>query len=152
MEAVDSAVEFLVAKSTEKKPPENLPAENKKSAGARPPPKSISQAQKSATNQQIRVSNLQVHAGFFRLGRLALGGVFRAWILGFFACLLGVVEAPMLKCTCNHSVAAGGGTRFAAYPSRQHFQSKTFVQEKRHVNVDLFQGKIEGAQTVKFKP
>ena len=34
------------------------------------------------TYQQIRLSNLQVHAGFFRLRRIALGGVFRAWILG----------------------------------------------------------------------
>ena len=34
------------------------------------------------TYQQIRLSNLQVHAGFFRLRRLALGGVVRAWVLG----------------------------------------------------------------------
>ena len=34
------------------------------------------------TYQQIRLSNLQVHAGFFQLRRFALGGVFRAWILG----------------------------------------------------------------------
>ena len=48
MEVVDFAVDFLVAKCKRKiwrkNPPENPPAENKKSAGARPPPKSAGQA------------------------------------------------------------------------------------------------------------
>ena len=34
------------------------------------------------TYQQIRLSNLQVHAGSFRWRSIALGGIFRAWILG----------------------------------------------------------------------
>ena len=70
-------------KMQKKNPPENPPAETKKSAGARPP--EIRQPRpKSATKpyQQIHLSNLKVHAGFFRLRRIALGGVFRAWILG----------------------------------------------------------------------
>ena len=44
---------FLKRKSAKQNPPENPPAENKQSAGPRPPPRSASQAPKSAkpTNQ-----------------------------------------------------------------------------------------------------
>ena len=48
------------------------------------PPKSASQAQKSAakpTNKSAYQTS-KIHAGFFRLRGIALGGVFRAWILG----------------------------------------------------------------------
>ena len=38
-----------------------------------------------------------------------------------FGCLLGMVEAPMLKSTCNPSAAAGGRDKVGAHPSRQHF-------------------------------
>ena len=55
-----------------------------KNPPAHDPPKSASQAQKSAAKptNKSSLSNLQVHAGFFRLRRIALGGVFRAWLLG----------------------------------------------------------------------
>ena len=65
-------------------PAENPPAENKKSAGARPsrnpPDRPKNPPQNLPTNPPQ--SNLQVHAGVFGLRRLALGGVFKAWILG----------------------------------------------------------------------
>ena len=55
-----------------------------KNPPAHDPPKTRQPGPKirSKTYQQIRLSNLQVHARFFRLSRIAHGGVFRAWILG----------------------------------------------------------------------
>ena len=79
--SVDFCGGFFGRKMQTKNPPKNPPAENKKN----PPAHEIHQPVpkiRRKTYQQIRLSNLQVHAGFFRLRRLALGGVFRAWILG----------------------------------------------------------------------
>ena len=55
-----------------KNPPAHDPPRN-------PPARPKNPPQNLPTNPPV---NLQVHAGFFRLRRLVLGGVFRAWILG----------------------------------------------------------------------
>ena len=44
-----------------------------------------------------------------------------SWTL--FGCLLGMVEAPMLKCTCNPSAVAGGMDKDCCAP----FQKTTFL-------------------------
>ena len=128
------AVDFLVAKCKRKirrkNPPENPPAENKKSAGARPPPpKSASQAQKSAakpTNKSAcqtpstrRVFSIEKDCSWRRLQSMAFGTLF--------GCLLGMVEAPMLKCTCNPSAAAGGMDKVCCAP----FQTTLLVKSVR---------------------
>ena len=65
----------LQKKNRPKDPPENPPAENKKSASARPPEiRQPGPKIRRKTCQQIRLSSLQAHAGFFRLRRIALGG------------------------------------------------------------------------------
>ena len=81
------AVDFLVAKYKRKirrkNPPENPPAENQKSASPRPPqnppgrPKNP--PQNLPTNPPVKPPSTRRF--FFPLRRLALGGVFRAWIL-----------------------------------------------------------------------
>ena len=56
-----------------------------KNPPAHDPPPKIRQPNpkiRCKTYQQIRLSNLQVHAGFFRLRGIDLGGVFRAWVVG----------------------------------------------------------------------
>ena len=73
--------------------------QTKKSSGTRLPRKSPARP-KNLTNKSTR------HLQSMDFGTL-------------FGCVLGMVEAPMLKCTCNLSADAGG-TRFAAHPSRQH--------------------------------
>ena len=91
MEVVDFVVDFcggfLVTKCKRrirrKNRPENPPAEKKNPPAHDPPEIRLAGPKIRRKNyQQIRLSNLQVHAGFFRLRRFALGGVFRAWILG----------------------------------------------------------------------
>ena len=91
IEIVDSSVDFcggfLVAKHKRKirrkNPPENPPADNKNSAGARPPrnpparPKNL--PQNLSTNPPVKPPSTR-RVFFDR--RFALGGVFRAWILG----------------------------------------------------------------------
>ena len=44
-----------------------------------------------------------------------------------FGCLLGMVEAPMLKCTCNPSAAAGGMDKVCCAP----FQTTLLVKSVR---------------------
>ena len=117
---------FLVAKykkeKSQKKPLENPPAETKQTAGARPPrnpparPKNP--PQNLPTNPPVkppstrRVFSIENDGSWRRLPSMDSGTLF--------GCLLGMVEAPMLKCTCNLSVA--GWTRwFAVHPSRQNF-------------------------------
>ena len=70
---------FLVAKyKRKKKNPPKKSASRKQKIRRRPPPPEIRQPGpkiRRKTYQQIRLSNLQqVHAGFFRLRRIALGG------------------------------------------------------------------------------
>ena len=94
-----------------------------------PPEKSPFQAQKSAakpTNKSACQSS-KYTPDFFRLRRLALGGFFRAWILGHSGCLLRMVEAPILKCTCNPSSAAGGRDKVCCAP----FQTTLLVKSVR---------------------
>ena len=74
---------FFDHKIQKKNPPENPLAENKNFAGAQPP-KSNSEVRKSAakpTNRSACQTSKDT-PGFFRLRMFALGGVFRAWILG----------------------------------------------------------------------
>ena len=114
MEVVDFFVEFgggFFQNAHEKSADKNPPAKNKNPpAHNPPPPPKIRQPGpkiRRKTYQQIRPSNLQVHARLFQLRRLARGGVFRAWIL-LFGCLL-------------PQVLLVGRTRFAAHPSMQRF-------------------------------
>ena len=75
------------------------------------------------TYQQIRLSNLQVHAGLFSIEKDCFWRLLQSMDSGtLFGCLLGMVEAPMLKCTCNPSAAAGGMDRgLLRTLARQHF-------------------------------
>ena len=66
--------------------------------------------------------------------RLVLGGLQSMDSGTLFGCLLGMVEAPMLKCTCNGLGATGGRDEVAVQPSRQHFWSKAFVLRKHPNN------------------
>ena len=74
---------FLVAKS-KRKIRRKICQPKTKNPPAHDPPKSASQAQKSAakpTNKSVCQTS-KYTPGFLRLRRIALGGVFRAWILG----------------------------------------------------------------------
>ena len=133
MEVVDFAVDFcggfLWSQNTKEKSAEKIrrkirQLKTKKSAGARPPPEIRQPGPKirHRTYQQIRLSNLQVQAGFFRLRKIALGGVFRAWILGHSLAAFWAWS----RLLCWNALAIPqlllvGWTRFAAHPSRQHF-------------------------------
>ena len=113
---------FLVAKYKRKirrkNPPENPPAENTKSAGARPPrnpparPKNL--PQNLSTNPPVKppstrpVFSIEKDRSWRRHQSMDSGT--------FFGCLLGMVEAPMLKCTCNPSAAAGGVDKACCAP------------------------------------
>ena len=93
-----------------KKTAGNPPAEDKKSAGARPPRNPPARPKiRRKTYQQIRLSNLQVHTGFFLIEKDWSRRRLQSMDSGtLFGCLLDMVEAPMLKCTCKPSAAAGG--------------------------------------------
>ena len=101
---------FLVAKIRRKNPPENPPAENKKSAGARPPrnppARPRNPPQNLPTNPPVKppstrwVFSIEKDCSWSRLQSMDFGT--------FFGCRLGMVEAPMLICTCNPSAATGG--------------------------------------------
>ena len=80
------------------------------------------------TYQQIRLSNLQVHAGLFSIEKDCSGRRLQnmdSWTL--FGCLLDMVEAPKLKCTCNPSAAAGGMDQVCRAP----FQTTLLVKNVR---------------------
>ena len=47
-----------------------------------------------------------------------------------FGCLLGMVEAPMLKCTCNPSAAAGGMDKVCCVPFQTTLSVKSVRFEK----------------------
>ena len=125
---------FLVAKCKRKirrkNPPENPPAENKKSAGTRPPPKSASQAEKSAakrTNESACPTS-KCTAGFLLIEKDCSWRCLQSMDSGTLCgCLLGMVEAPMLKCTCNPSAAAGGMDKVCCAP----FQTTLLVKSVR---------------------
>ena len=51
-----------------------------------------------------------------------------------FGCLLDMVEAPKLKCTCNPSAAAGGMDKVCRAPFQTTLSVKTFVLRKRLKN------------------
>ena len=79
------------------------------------------------TYQQIRLSNLQVHARFFSIEKDCSWRRLQSMDSGtLFGCLLGMVEAPMLKCTCNPSAAAGGMDKVCCAP----FPDNTFSQKR----------------------
>ena len=81
--AVDVLVTRHIKKSAEKIH-WKIHRRKQKIAGARPPPKSTSQAQKSTakpTNKSACQTSKHMPA-IFRLRRFSLGGIFRAWILG----------------------------------------------------------------------
>ena len=110
-------------KNRRKNPPENPPAENKKSTGTRPPTKSASQAQQSAAKPTNKSAcQTSKCTPVFRLRRIALGGVFRAWILGrSLAALWAWSRLPCSNALAIPQLLLVGWTRFAAHPSRQHF-------------------------------
>ena len=87
MEAVDFAVDFrggFFWSQNAKEIRRNIRQPKTKNPPAHDPPE-IRQPNpkiRRKTYQQIRLSNLQVHAGFLRWRSIALGGIFRAWILG----------------------------------------------------------------------
>ena len=94
------------------------------------PPKSNQPGPKirRKTYQQIRLSNLQVHAGFFSIEKVCSWRRLQSMDSGtLFGCLLGMVEAPMLKCTCNPSAAAGGRDKVCCAP----FQTTLLVKNVR---------------------
>ena len=131
------AVDFLGRKIQKKNPPKkilpkNPPAENKKSAVARPPrihqpgPKI-----RRKTYQQIRLSNLQVHTGLFSIEKAWSWRRFQSMdSRTLFGCLLGMVEAPMLKCTWNPSAAAGRRDKVCCAPFQPTLLVKNFRFEK----------------------
>ena len=60
--------------------------------------------------------------GLLRLRRFALGGVFRAWILGHsLAAFWAWSRLPCWNAPAIPQLLLVGGTRFAVHPSRQHF-------------------------------
>ena len=140
MEVVDFAVDFcggffgrkIQRKIRRKNPPENPPAENKKSAGARPPrnpparPKNP--PQNLPTNPPVkppstrRVFSIEKDCSWRRLQSMDSGTLF--------GCLLGMVEAPMLKCTCNPSAAAGGMDKVCCAPFQTILSVKSVCFEK----------------------
>ena len=127
------AVDFFGRKMQKKNPP-------KKSAGKSAsrkqkirrrttPPKSASQAQKSAakptnksacqTSKYTPGFSIEKDCSWRRLQSMDSGTLF--------GCLLGMVEAPMLKCTCNPSAAAGGMDKVCCAP----FQTTLLVKSVR---------------------
>ena len=97
------AVVVLVTENPPKKITGKSASRKIKYPPAHEPPKSTSQAQK---NQQIRLSNLQIHVGFSSIEKVCSWRRLQSMDSGtLFGCLLGMVEAPMLKCTCNPSGA-----------------------------------------------
>ena len=91
MEVVDFAVDFcggfFWSQNTKEKSPKKStgkPASRKQKVRRRTTPRNPP-ANPKIPPQNLRnppAHDLQIHAGFFRLRRIALGGVFRAWILG----------------------------------------------------------------------
>ena len=80
------------------------------------------------TYQQIRLSNLQVHARLFSIEKDCSWRRLQSMDSGtLFGCLLGMVEAPMLKCTCNPSAAAGGMNKVCCAP----FQTTLLLKNVR---------------------
>ena len=125
---------FLVAKYERKirrknPPAENPPAENKKSAGAQPPEiRQPGPKIRRKTYQQIRLSNLQNTRRVFLTEKDCSWRRLQSMDSGtLFGCLLGMVEAPMLKCTCNPSAAAGGMDKVCCAP----FQTTLLVKNVR---------------------
>ena len=110
---------FWVAKYQRKIRRKNPPEKKTKNPQAHDPPEIRQPRQKirRKTYQQIRLSNLQVHAGFFSIDKDCSWRHLQSMDSGtFFGCLLGMVEAPMLKCTCNPSAAAGGMDKVCCAP------------------------------------
>ena len=71
--------------------------------------------------QQIRLSNLQVHARHFFIEKFCSWGRFqRTDSRTLFGCVLLIVEATMLKRTCNPLAAVGGRDKVCCALSRQH--------------------------------
>ena len=144
MEVVDFSVEFcggffgrkMQKKNPPKNPPENPPTENKKSTGARPP--EIRQPNPiicCKTYQQIRLSNIQVHAGLFSIEKACSWRCLQSMDSGtLLGCLLGMVEAPMLKCTCIPSAPAGGRDKVCCAPFQTILLVKSVCFEKRPQN------------------
>ena len=80
------------------------------------------------TYQQIRLSNLQVHAQFFSIKKDRSWRRLQSMDFGtLFGCRLGMVEAPMLKCTRNPSAVAGGMGKVCCAP----FQTTLLVKSGR---------------------
>ena len=123
------AVDFVGHKMQKKNPPKKSARKsaNEKSAGARPPPKSTSQAQKSAakpTNKSACQTS-KYRPGFFLIAKACSWRRLQSMDSGtLFGCFLGMVEAPMLKCTCNPSAAAGGRDKVCCAPFQNTFGQK----------------------------
>ena len=129
------AVEFLVTKYKRKirrkNPPENPPAKCKKIRRRTTPPKSTSQAQLKSAAKPTNKSACQTSKytpGFFSIEKVCSWRRLQSMDSGtLFGCLLGMVEAPMLKCTCNPSAAAGGRDKVCCAP----FQTTLLVKSVR---------------------
>ena len=128
------AVDFLVAKYKRKirrkNQPENPPAENKNIRRRTTPPKSASQTQKSAAKpaNKSTCQTSKYTPGFFSIEKDYSCTRLQSMDSGtLFGCLLGIVEAPMLKCTCNPSAAAGGTDKVCCSP----FQTTLLVKSVR---------------------
>ena len=109
MEVVDFAVDFLVAKCAEKIRRKICRVKTKNRRHTTPPnpqarPKTA--PQNLPTNPPVkppstrRAFSIEKACFWRRLQSMHSGTLF--------GCLVGMVEAPMLKCTCNPSAAAGG--------------------------------------------
>ena len=77
------------------------------------------------TYQQIRLSNLEVHAVLFSIEKVCSWRRLQSMDSGtLFGCLLGMVEAPMLKRICNPSATAGGRDKVCCAPFQTFFCQK----------------------------
>ena len=136
MEVVDFCGGFFWSQNTKKNSPkksaENPPAENKESAGARPPrnppvipkkpPQNLPANPPVKPPNTHRVLSIKKDWSWRRLQSVDSGTLF--------GCLLDMVEAPMLKCTCKPSAAAGGMDKVCCAPFQTTLSVKSVCFEK----------------------
>ena len=136
MEVVDFSVDFLdflVAKYKRKihrkirrKSASRKQKIRRRTTPRNPPARPKNPPQNLPTNPPVKPPS--THAGFFSIEKVCSWRRLQSMDSGtLFGCLLGMVEAPMLKCTCNPSAAAGGMDKVCCAP----FQTTLLVKSVR---------------------
>ena len=129
-------LEFAHGQSGAQPAVENLPKDSHGSGGfcggffvakckrksPQPGPKSAAKPTNKFVCQASPVFSIEKDCSWRRLQSMDSGTLF--------GCLLGMVKAPMLKCTCNPSAAAGGMDKVCCAPFQTTLSVKSVCFEK----------------------